>query len=148
MVQAYQHSCYVMYLAPISAYEGQWLSRCFHPTLGTVSSIGRALTSVRRLRVRFPYCPVEIQGSSSSHCPVLPIASWVNVAWSTCWAHWSLVQLWLSFALNCFGSHAAIPLYFVIDIVLLAMSLQAHFVWCFCTPPSLQLQSLTRDIFS
>ena len=156
MVQAYQHSCYVMHVAPIPAYEGQWLSRCFHPTLGTVSSIGRALTSVRRLRVRFPYCPVEIQGSSSSHCPVLPIASCVMLFGAHAGLTGYLVYLWLSCPPNCFGVSCYHPvilmlpseLHFVIDIVLLATGLQAQFVWCFCTPPYLQLQSLTRDIFS
>ncbi len=105
--EACQHSCHIVYVAPILALKGQWLSRCFHPTLGTVSSIGRALTSVRRLRVRFPYCPVEIQGSSSSHCPVLSIASCITVAWSTCWAHCSSVYLWLS----CFGADCLISSY-------------------------------------
>ena len=134
MVSAYQHSSCVACLALILASEGQWLFRCFHPTLGTVSSIGRALTSVRRLRVRFPYCPVEIQGSSSSHCLVLEIASCVNVAWSICWAHWSSVFLWLYEYQIALESHAAIQLYFVIDIVLLAMSLQAHLYGVFVHP--------------
>ncbi len=57
-------------------------------------------------------------------------------------------KLFWSLMLPSHYTHAAIPLYLVIDIVLLAMSLQAHFVWCFCTPPYLQLQSLIRDIFS
>ena len=51
-------SCLFLLLA-----SRQLLCCCFHPTLGTFSSIGRALTLVRRLRVRFPYCPVEIEGS-------------------------------------------------------------------------------------
>ena len=45
-------------------------------------------------------------------------------------------------------SHAAIIIYFGINIVLLAMSLQAHLYHVLVHPPYLQLQSLTRDIFS
>lgn len=66
-----------------------WLSVCLHPTIGTVSSIGRALTNVRRLRVRFPYCPFEIQGSSSSQCPCI-------LSHALCFLVYSLLLLLLS----------------------------------------------------